>query len=147
MLLCHFHENGKARADVRQPNLWLLNFMTITIRQGISVAPLGGMNDDLGLTGTQFSTVVSIHYVAYILGQIPSNLLLTRLPPSIALGIGSLIAGIIAICMAAVKDFKGLLVQRFVLGLMAAPTWAGTRMASFYYDQFSISHHSHKFIY
>lgn len=114
--------------------LWILNFLNILQRQAIAVAPLGGMNDDLGLAGTQFSTAVAVHYVSYILGQVPSNLLLTRAPPSLALAAGVLMAAVITICVAAVNDPTGLILYRFFLGFVVAPVWPGTLyvLSSFY---------------
>lgn len=114
--------------------LWILNFLNLLQRQAIAVAPLGGLNTDLGLAGTQFSTAVSIHYVSYILGQVPSNLLLTRTPPSITLAAGVLVASVITLCVAAVNDFTGLVLYRFFLGFAVAPVWPGTLyvLSSFY---------------
>lgn len=114
--------------------LWILNFLNLLQRQSISVAPLGGLNEDLGLKGTQFSTAVSIHYVGYILGQVPANLVLTRTRPSWTLATVVFLGGVITLCMAAVKGFTGLVLQRFFLGVVAAPCWPGTVyvVSSFY---------------
>lgn len=114
--------------------LWSLNFVNLLQRQAIAVAPLGGLNIDLGLAGTQFSTAVSVHYVSYILGQVPSNLLLTRTPPSLTLAAGVLAASVITLCVVAVNDFTGLVLYRFFLGFAVAPVWPGTLyvLSSFY---------------
>lgn len=105
-------------------------------RQGISVAPLGGVNRDLGLEGTQFSTVVSVHYVGYILAQLPSNLLITRVPPSFGLAAGTLLSAMCTATIASVNDYKGLVLQRFFLGILAAPVWPGTLyVASSFYKR------------
>lgn len=106
--------------------LWLLNFLNIMQRQSISVAVLGGLNEDLGLAGTQFSTAVSIHYVGYILGQIPSNMILTRTRPSWTLATSVFIGAVATLALVAVDDFAGLVIQRFFLGVIAAPCWPGT---------------------
>lgn len=114
--------------------LWMLNFMNLLQRQMISVAPLGGMNKDLRLAGTQFSTAVSVHYAGYILGQIPSNLILTRTRPSWTLAISVLLCSMVTLCMAAVSHLEGLVAQRFFLGICAAPCWPGIIyvLSSFY---------------
>jgi ACS family pantothenate transporter-like MFS transporter len=39
------------------------------------------MQEDLGMFGNQLVTAVSIWTVGYVIGQIPSNLLLTRVDP------------------------------------------------------------------
>lgn len=127
-------DNDNGNGFGAKPILWVLNFLNIMQRSGISVAALGGLNEDLGLAGTQFSTAISVHYVSYILGQIPSNLLLTRVPPSIALAVGVATGAIITLCVDAVNDFRGLVLQRFFLGLAVAPVWPGTLyvVSSFY---------------
>lgn len=42
---------------------------------------LSGMQEDLGMYGNQLVTATSIWTVGYVIGQIPSNLLLTRVSP------------------------------------------------------------------
>jgi hypothetical protein len=42
-------------------------------RNAIAVARLDGMEEELGLTGTQYLTSVSILFVGYLLGQVPSS--------------------------------------------------------------------------
>lgn len=114
--------------------LWILNFLNLLQRQSISVAPLGGLNKDLGLQGTQFSTAVSVHYVGYILGQVPANLILTRIRPSRMLAIVVFLGGAITLCMSAVNGFTGLVLQRFFLGVIVAPCFPGSVyvLSSFY---------------
>ncbi|WQF78691.1 Putative MFS transporter superfamily [Colletotrichum destructivum] len=48
-------------------------------RNAIGAARLGGLEEDLGLTGSQFQTCVSILFIGYILMQVPSNMLLNRI--------------------------------------------------------------------
>lgn len=42
---------------------------------------LSGMEEDLEMFGNQLVTSSSIYTVGYVIGQIPSNLLLTRVSP------------------------------------------------------------------
>lgn len=42
-------------------------------RNAITVARLDGMEDELNMTSTEYQTCVSILFVGYILGQIPSS--------------------------------------------------------------------------
>jgi ACS family pantothenate transporter-like MFS transporter len=39
------------------------------------------MKEDLGMHGNELVTAVTIWTVGYVIGQIPVNLLLTRVPP------------------------------------------------------------------
>lgn len=47
-------------------------------RNNASAARLQGFEKDLGLTGQQFPTLLSILYVGYILFQVPSNMIMVR---------------------------------------------------------------------
>lgn len=63
--------------------LWLMYWLNYLDRNAITLARLNGFEDDLGLVGSQYSTAVSILFVGYILGQIPSNMIITRVRPSL----------------------------------------------------------------
>lgn len=106
-----------------QPILWLFVFLNNFQRQAISVARLDGMDKELGFTGTQFSDSVAIHYVGSILGQVPANLLLTRVRPSFGLVGVFLSCSILTILMAVLRDYKGMVVLRFFLGFIGAPCY------------------------
>jgi hypothetical protein len=54
-------------------------------RNGLANARVQGIEQSLGLKGADFSTAISILFVGYITLQIPSNLLLTRVRPSLYL--------------------------------------------------------------
>ena len=55
--------------------IYRLNYLD---RNAIALARLDDLEEDLNLSGTQYQTCVSILFVGYILGQIPSNMFLTR---------------------------------------------------------------------
>lgn len=108
-----------------QPIIWFLCFMSYLNRQAITVARLDNLEKDLGMKGTEFSTSISIHYVGYICGQIPSNMLLTRLRPSWYLSIVMMMCGLVTGLTAICHDFKGIVLQRFFQGVLAAPMYPG----------------------
>ncbi|KAJ8121306.1 hypothetical protein ONZ43_g2212 [Nemania bipapillata] len=56
--------------------MYLLNFLD---RSNLAQARLGTLEKDLGMTGTDFNLATSILFVGYLLMQLPSNLLLTRI--------------------------------------------------------------------
>lgn len=60
--------------------------------------------------------------------QLPSNLLLTRVRPSIYLGLAMAIWGAISAAQASVQSFGGLLACRIMLGVMEAPFFPGAIM-------------------
>ncbi|KAF5603123.1 tartrate transporter [Fusarium subglutinans] len=60
------------------PVLWIMYWFNYLDRNAITVARLDGLEKELNLTSTEYQTCVSILFVGYILGQIPSSLVLTR---------------------------------------------------------------------
>ena len=84
--------------------------------------------------GTQFNTATSILFVGYLLMQLPSNLLLTRVRPSIYLGLAMCLWGVISASQAATHSFPALVVARFFLGFSEAPFFPGAvfLMSSWY---------------
>lgn len=100
--------------------------MNIFIRQAISVARLDSLEEDLGITDTQFSTAVSVHYASYLLGQIPSNLLLTRVRPSWYICGTMALSSIVTMLNVFVVNNTGLILQRVFLGVISAPYFPGS---------------------
>ena len=58
-------------------------FLNYVDRNAIAQARLNNLEDDLGMTGTQFNTTVSILFVGYVLMQVPSNMMITKVRPSL----------------------------------------------------------------
>ncbi|KAK7979842.1 WD repeat domain-containing protein [Apiospora arundinis] len=111
--------------------MYLLNFLD---RNNLSQARLGTLEADLGMTGTDFNLATSILFVGYLLMQLPSNLALTRVRPSIYLGVAMAVWGVISACQAATHSFGGLVAARFMLGFAEAPFFPGAvfLMSSWY---------------
>lgn len=86
------------------------------------------------MSGTQFNTATSILFVGYLLMQLPSNLLLTRVRPSLYLGLAMCLWGVISASQAATRSFSTLVVARFFLGFSEAPFFPGAvfLMSSWY---------------
>ena len=59
--------------------MYFLNFLD---RNALVNGKLNGLDDDLNLKGTQYNTLVSILFVGYLLGQVPSNMILNRVKPA-----------------------------------------------------------------
>ncbi|KAH8426386.1 uncharacterized protein LDX57_004124 [Aspergillus melleus] len=106
-------------------SLFLLFIFNILDRSNIANARLGGMQEDLGLSDTQYQTAVAIMFVGYLLGQVPSNILLTRLKPSRYIPTAIFIWGGISLCMAATKNFAGVMCVRVFLGFAESPFFPG----------------------
>ncbi|GJD03147.1 major facilitator superfamily transporter [Colletotrichum higginsianum] len=94
-------------------------------RNAIALARLNGLEEQLGLTSVQYSTCVSILFVGYILGQIPSNMILTRVRPSWYMGGFMAAWAVVSALTAVVHDYTGLVLARFFLGVVEAPYYPG----------------------
>ncbi|KAL3473413.1 pantothenate transporter [Aspergillus californicus] len=106
-------------------SLCLLFIFNILDRSNIANARLGGMQSDLGLSDTQYQTAVAIMFVGYLIGQVPSNIILTRVKPSRYIPIAIFIWGGISMCAAATKNFTGIMVVRVLLGFAESPFFPG----------------------
>lgn len=91
--------------------------LTVT---SIGNAKVAGMMDDLGVSSSQYSMVLVIFFISYVIFEVPSNLILVRTQPSIFIPTIMVLWGGITMCMAAVKSYEALLGVRFVLGVVEA---------------------------
>lgn len=99
--------------------MYLLNFLD---RSNLAQARQGTLEKDLGMKGTDFNLATSIFFVGYLLMQLPSNLLITRVRPSLYLATSVLLWGVVSTCNAATHNFTQLVVTRFFLGeLLSQP--------------------------
>ncbi len=102
-----------------------LGFYSYLDRNALPNARVQGIETHLGLTGDQFNICISTLFAGYLALQIPSNLLLTRVRPSIYLPVCMALWGVVSACTAAVTNFTGLVVCRFFLGFLEAPFFPG----------------------
>lgn len=107
------------------PMLWSMYWLNYLDRNAIALARLNDLEEDLNLSSTQYQTCVSILFVGYLLGQIPSNMFLTRTRPSRYMGCAMMLWAIVSALTAVSKDFTGLLMTRFFLGITEAPYYPG----------------------
>ncbi|KZL78731.1 pantothenate transporter liz1 [Colletotrichum tofieldiae] len=115
------------KVDMRMlPMMILMYTMNYLDRNAIGAARLGGLEDDLGLTVSQFQTCVSIFFVGYILMQVPSNMFLNKIgrPASYLAGCMG-VWGILSACSGATQSYGGLLTTRFLLGFVQAAFYPG----------------------
>ena len=77
----------------------------------------------------------------YLTMQLPSNLLITRVRPSIYLGLVMTLWGIVSAAQAGTKSFGGLLACRIMLGVTEAPFFPGAIMLmSSWYTRDELAH-------
>ncbi|GKZ28969.1 hypothetical protein AbraIFM66950_002216 [Aspergillus brasiliensis] len=93
--------------------------------QNVTNAYLSGMEEDLEMFGNQLVTSTSIFTVGYVIGQIPANLLLTRISPRWVIPSLEVGWGIATMCMSSVKSYKALYALRFLVGLFESGFYPG----------------------
>ncbi|CZT51803.1 related to transporter protein [Rhynchosporium secalis] len=91
----------------------------------VNNAFLSGMKEDLNMYGNELVTSTSIWTVGYVIGQIPSNLLLTRISPRWVIPSLEIGWGIATICTARVENYKALYALRFLVGLFESGFYPG----------------------
>lgn len=111
--------------------MYLLNFLD---RSNLAQARQGTLEEDLGMSGTDFNLATSIFFVGYLMMQLPSNMLITRVRPSLYLGLSCGLWGVVSTCNAAVHSFPSLVVVRLILGFVECPFFPGAifLMSSWY---------------
>ncbi|KAK2593704.1 hypothetical protein QQS21_008612 [Conoideocrella luteorostrata] len=103
--------------------LYLLSFLD---RSNIGNAKLAGLEHDLGMTGKyDYNIAVSIFYPLYVAAEIPSNIAMKKLRPSIWIPSIMVVWGGLSIVMGLVKNFPGLLAVRAALGLAEGGLFPG----------------------
>ncbi|KAI0884330.1 major facilitator superfamily domain-containing protein [Annulohypoxylon maeteangense] len=103
--------------------LYILNYVD---RSALAATKVYGIMEDLGMSTTDFATVISILFVGYIPFQIPSNLLMTKIPrPGLYICSAAVVWGCVSAATAAVKSYQGLLAIRVFLGVTEAVFFPG----------------------
>ncbi|KAK8004062.1 E3 ubiquitin ligase complex SCF subunit scon-3 [Apiospora arundinis] len=104
-----------------QPILFVMYFLNYVDRGSLAQARLNHLERDLDMHGENFNVAVSSFSVGYILMQIPSNMLITRVRPSAYLSVIMFIWSVLSACTGLVHSFEGLIACRILLGLFEAP--------------------------
>ncbi|KAB8200107.1 major facilitator superfamily domain-containing protein [Aspergillus parasiticus] len=116
------------KLDMRiMPILWAMYFMNFIDRNAVPNARLNDLEKDLGLVGTQYNTCISILFVGYLLMQIPSNMLMSskKVRPSLYMSVCMGSWAVVSACTALTKNYVGLVMVRFFLGITEAPFYPG----------------------
>jgi MFS family permease len=107
------------------PPVMLLYLLSFLDRVNIGNARLYGMEEDLGLTGDQYQTAVSVLFVTYILSELPSNLVIKRFTPSRWIAFITTSWGLVATLMGIVQSYPGLIACRVLLGALEGGLFPG----------------------
>jgi MFS transporter, ACS family, pantothenate transporter len=92
------------------------------------------MKEDLSMSGNDLNYLNTFWNIGYIIGQLPSQIIITKVRPSIWLPTAELLWSIIVIGMAGAKNVETMCALRFLVGLLEASAYPGimTLLGSWY---------------
>lgn len=83
------------------------------------------MEDDLNLSYTQYNLALTVFFFTYSAFELPCNILLKKLRPSIWFSSIMVAWGIVTLCIGFVQNYHGLLIARIFLGVAEAGLFPG----------------------
>lgn len=107
------------------PTLSILYLMSFLDRGNIGNANIEGLSEDLGLSYKQYNMCLTVFFFTYCAFEVPSNMMLKMLRPSIWLPLIMVAWGAAMIGMGFVKGYSGLLITRILLGAFEAGLFPG----------------------
>ncbi|KAH6635977.1 major facilitator superfamily domain-containing protein [Chaetomium tenue] len=107
------------------PMLALLYLLSFLDRGNIGNAKIEGLQEDLGLTDDQYNWCLTAFFFTYAAFEVPSNLMLKKVRPSIWLPAIMVAWGIVMTLMGIVHNYSGLLSARIFLGVTEAGLFPG----------------------
>ncbi|KAL9128139.1 MAG: hypothetical protein Q9217_003113 [Psora testacea] len=107
------------------PMLALLYLLSFLDRGNIGNAKIEGLVESLHMTEPEYNWTLTVFFFTYCIFEVPSNLVLKRLRPSIWLPTIMVAWGTVMTLMGIVQDFKGLLLARLFLGVAEAGLYPG----------------------
>jgi MFS family permease len=97
------------------------------------------MYEDLNLHGLQYNAALAIFFVPYALFEVPSNIVLKMLRPSIWISILMLSWGTVMTLMGLTNSYSGLLTARFFLGVAESGFFpAATYLLTIWYRRYEV---------
>ncbi|KAI5364755.1 Putative major facilitator superfamily, MFS transporter superfamily [Septoria linicola] len=103
----------------------LMYWVNYLDRANLNNAYVSGAREDLGFQGTQLNQINTIFYGGYLLGQIPNNLILQKVPPRIWLPTTCLCWGLLTLGTGFTHHPWQIMVIRFFQGFFEASCFVG----------------------
>lgn len=100
-------------------------FVKYLDQANINNAFVSGMKEDLGLYGNELKYMVSAWTVGYVLGEIPSNIVLTRIRPSIWIPAMEITWSVLTMLLSRCNSATQVYVLRFFVGLAESTFYPG----------------------
>ncbi|CAK7204773.1 hypothetical protein SEUCBS139899_007533 [Sporothrix eucalyptigena] len=109
------------RIDLYLVPVMLFSYLFQTLdKQSLSFSSIMGLEQDLHLTGGNYSWASSIYFLGYLVASYPASYLIVRLPVGKLIGGSCIVWGAVLLCTTACTNAKGLLAARFFLGVAEA---------------------------
>ncbi|KAL3430634.1 major facilitator superfamily domain-containing protein [Aspergillus tetrazonus] len=107
------------------PPLTILYLLSFLDRSNVGNARLEGLADDVGMSGNQYLTGLTLYFVGYVLFEVPCNIILKKTTPRIWLPTLTLIWGVVATLLGTVQNYAGYLTSRTALGVAESGLFPG----------------------
>ncbi|KAI1828275.1 MFS general substrate transporter [Xylaria intraflava] len=118
------------------PILFVIYALSFLDRINISNARIQGLTEDLELYGNRFNIALFVYFIPYILLEVPSNMVIRKVRPSLYLSGLMFSWGVVNMCMGFVKTYAQLVVLRALLGVFEAGFLPGIiYLTSMYYKR------------
>lgn len=102
------------------PTVWIMYLLSYLDRSNIGNAYTAGMGEDFNMTSQNYSIVLLVFFISYVLFEAPSNMVLTRVRPSVYLPALMFTWGGLSMCFAAAQSWQTIAGLRFLLGVLEA---------------------------
>ncbi|PHH83152.1 hypothetical protein CDD83_3057 [Cordyceps sp. RAO-2017] len=107
------------------PAFFIIYTMSFLDRINIGNARIQGMVEDLDLHGGRFNIALFAYFVSYILLEVPSNMVIRRVRPSLYLSALMFGWGVVNMAMGLVRSYGALVALRLLLGVFEAGVLPG----------------------
>ena len=101
----------------------------MTIGGNIGNAKIEGLQEDLNMSSDEYNWCLTVFFFTYAAFEVPSNLLLKKLRPSVWLPTIMVAWGVVMTLMGIVQNYHGLLIARIFLGVTEAGLFPGVAVS------------------
>jgi len=111
----------KRKIDKRVLSIMIFTYFLQALDKGtLSFTSIMGLPGDLHLKGQQFSWLTTCIYIAVLIVEYPTNLLIQRLPIAKYLGVSIILWGTTLALHSVAKSFTAIVILRTLLGIFEA---------------------------
>lgn len=133
-------KSPEERKLIAKLDWWILSYICVAYfvkyldQTNVSNAYVSGMKEDLKMHGNDLNYLTTYWTIGYIIGQFPSQMVMTKVPPSIWLPACEILWSVFTIGIAGAKNLETVYALRFFVGLFEASAYCGimTILGSWY---------------